>query len=195
MSQDDRRDETRERQFDTKFDTKLVRLGRDPQAHSGAVNIPVYRASTFLWPSTSASEELAKHRNDADFRGSIYGRYGNPTTIALEDAIAELEGGFRALLAPCGLAAIAGALFACTKAGDHLLMVDTCYWNTRHFCDSILSRSGVETTYYDPVIGGAIADLIRPSTRAIFIEAPGSQTFEMQDVPAIAAAAHAKGAV
>ena len=123
-----------------------------------------------------------------------YGRHGMPTTEALQQAIADLEGGHKAVVYPSGLAACAGALLSCLAAGDHLLMTDTAYGPTRTFAKRVLGRYGVETTFYDPLVGAGIADLMRPNTKAVFVESPGSLTFEMQDIPAIAEVAHARGA-
>jgi cysteine-S-conjugate beta-lyase len=122
-----------------------------------------------------------------------YGRLGTPTVESLQDAIAELEGGFRTLLTPSGLSAIATTLLALLSAGDHVLVSDSVYRPTRRFCDTMLKRLGIETTYYDPLLGAGIADLIQDNTKVIFTESPGSQTFEVQDIPAISAAAHARG--
>jgi cysteine-S-conjugate beta-lyase len=169
--------------------TRLVTGGREPLANFGFINPPVYHASTVL------------HRTAADYlahRGRYsYGRRGTPTSEALENAIAALEGANCAGvgLLPSGLAAISVALLSVLAAGDHVLVTDSAYLPTRQFCDSLLVRYGIRTTYYDPLIGAGIAALIEPATRAIFVESPGSLSFEMQDVPAIAAAAHAKGAV
>jgi cystathionine beta-lyase len=124
-----------------------------------------------------------------------YGRYGTPTTFALEQAVADLEEADKAVALPSGLAAVAGALFSFLKAGDHLLMVDNVYEPTRVLCDQQLARLGISTTYYDPMVGAGIAALIKPNTRVVYLESPGSHTFEVQDVPAIAAAAHAKSCV
>jgi cystathionine beta-lyase len=124
-----------------------------------------------------------------------YGQLGTPTTFALEQAIAAIEGGYRAMLLPSGLAAVTAALQAVLAQGDHLLMVDTAYASTRRFCDATLSRFGITTTYYDPLIGDRIAELIRPNTRVVFLESPGSMTFEVQDVPAIVRVAHATGLI
>ncbi len=169
--------------------TKLVTAGRDPESYHGFVNPPVYHASTVLYPN---AEDFLAHR--ARYQ---YGRRGTPTTEALELALQELEGPQCAgvSLVPSGLAAISAALLSVVQAGDHLLVTDSAYGPTRNFCGQILSRLGVTTTYYDPGIGGAIAELIQPNTRAIYLEAPGSLSFEMQDVGAIAKAAHAKGAI
>jgi cystathionine beta-lyase len=123
-----------------------------------------------------------------------YGIVNMPLRAAFEELLCELEGGHRAVTLPSGLAAVAVAILACVKAGDSVLMVDSVYGPTRHFCDNTLRRFGVETTYYDPLIGEAIASLIRPNTTVVYVESPGSLTFEIQDVPAIARAAHAKGA-
>ncbi len=169
--------------------TRLVAGGRDASAHHGFVNPPVHHASTVLYPS--AEDFLARRSR------YLYGRRGTPTSEALENALRELEGPDCAgvALLPSGLAAVSTALFAVLDAGDHLLVTDSAYQPTRRFCDSVLRRKGVETTYYDPLIGGGIAALMKPNTRAVFVEAPGSLSFEVQDVSAIAATAHAKGAV
>ncbi len=169
--------------------TSLVTAGRDPDAYHGFVNPPVYHASTVLYPS---AEDFLAHR--ARYQ---YGRRGTPTTEALEQAVAELEGPQCAgvALLPSGLAAISSAILSVVRAGDHVLVTDSAYGPTRAFCDQILTKLGVATTYYDPLVGGAIADLMRPNTRLVFTESPGSLSFEMQDIPAIAEAAHAKGAL
>jgi cystathionine beta-lyase len=169
--------------------TSVVTAGRDPAANHGFVNPPVYHASTVLYPS---AEDFVAHR--ARYQ---YGRRGTPTTESLELAVQEIEGPQCAgvSLLPSGLAAVAAALLSVVRAGDHILVTDSAYGPTRAFCDQILSRLGVTTTYYDPLIGGAIAGLMQPNTRAVFTESPGSLSFEIQDVPAIAAAAHAKGAL
>jgi cystathionine beta-lyase len=174
-----------------KEDTRIVHAGRHPARFHGAVNTPVYRASTIL--SETVAELKEKTRNKFDMVD--YGRLGTPSTMDLETAIAELEGGARAIATSSGLAAIAGCLTGLLSAGDHLLMTDSAYFPTRKFCDEVLARFGVETTYYDPLIGAGIADLIRDNTKLVFTEAPGSLTFEMQDIPAIAEAAHARGAL
>jgi cystathionine beta-lyase len=170
-------------------DTKLVVEGRDPERHSGVVNPPVFRASTILYPNVEAFEA------PREVRGVYYGRGGTPTTFALEDAIAALEGAAGAVVTGSGKTAIAQALMAFLKAGDHLLMVDCAYAPTRQLCDRVLSRFGVETTYYDPLVGAGIERLIRPNTKIVFMESPGSLTFEVQDVPAIAVVARARGAL
>jgi cystathionine beta-lyase len=173
----------------TKPETRLVTSGRDPKAYHGFVNPPVYHASTLLYPT---AEDQVAHRSRYN-----YGRRGTPTSEALEEALRELDGEGCAgvALLPSGLAAISAALLATARAGDHILMTDSVYRPTRNFCNGVLKRLGVETTYYDPLIGADIAKLFKPTTRAVFVEAPGSQSFEMQDIPAIAKIAHAKGAI
>jgi cystathionine beta-lyase len=170
-------------------ETRLVVSGRDPQAYHGYVNPPVYHASTMLYPT---AEDQVAHRARYS-----YGRRGTPTSEALEAALTDLEGEACAgvALLPSGLAAISTALFAVAGAGDHILVTDSVYRPTRTFCDTIFKRMGVETTYYDPLIGAGIETLFKPNTRAVFTEAPGSQSFEMQDIPVIAKIAHDKGAL
>lgn len=167
--------------------TRLTHLGRDPARHYGFVNTPVYRGSTVLFPTVDSLEE-----RDQPY---VYGRRGTPTIRALETAISELEGGEHTVLTPSGLNAISCVYLTFLKAGDHLLLTDSVYQPARRLADGLLQRLGIETTYYDPLAGGAIADLIRDNTRLVYVEAPGSQTFEIQDIPAIAAAAHAAGAL
>ncbi len=164
-------------------DTLLVTEGRDPERNHGVVNPPIYRASTILSPTVAAFEAPRA------LRGVYYGRGGTPTTFALEDAVAALDGGQGAMVTGSGKTAIAQALLALLQAGDHLLMVDSAYGPTRQLCDRVLARFGVETTYYAPLIGAGIEALIRPNTRIIYLESPGSLTFEVQDVPAIVAVA------
>jgi len=171
-----------------KKDTLLVNAGRDPERYQGMVNTPVFRTSTVLHPDLESYEAP----RDEDYQRISYGRNGTPTTRALEEAVARLEGGYRAVAVPSGLAAILASLCAFVKNGDHLLVVDSVYGPTRNFCNARLKPNGVDVEYYDPLIGAGIARLIRPNTRAIFCESPGSLTFEMQDIPAIAAAAHAR---
>jgi cystathionine beta-lyase len=170
-------------------ETALVTSGRDTKAQKGFVNPPVVHGSTVLYPT---AEDLHAHRGEFQ-----YGRHGTPTTRALQNALMALEGPNCAGvgLAPSGLAAISTTLLAVLKAGDHLLVCDNSYRPTRNFCNGLLARYGVETIYYDPMIGAGIAGLFKPNTRAVIIEAPGSQSFEMPDVPAISAVAHEKGAL
>jgi cystathionine beta-lyase len=173
-------------------ETNIVHSGLHPERHQGAVNPPVFHASTIL------SESVAEYRRKRkDFQqgipGTYYGRFGTPTLETLQEAIAALEGGHRTVLYPSGLAACAGALLAFLSSGDHLLVTDSVYGPTRNFARGLLKRFGVSTTFFDPLVGGAIESLIRPETRAIYLESPGSLTFEVQDVPAIAEAAHRRG--
>jgi cystathionine beta-lyase len=172
-------------------DTLLGHADGDRFSRHGALNPPVYRASTFVYPTVGAYEAARDPARRFDV--VRYGQLGTPTTFALEQAVAALEGGYRAMLLSSGLAAVTTALQALLATGDHLLMVDTTYASTRRFCDATLARFGVTTTYYDPLVGGGIAKLFRPNTRVVFLESPGSITFEVQDVPAIVAAAHAAG--
>jgi cystathionine beta-lyase len=174
-----------------KKNSLLVHAGRHPERYHGAVNPPVYHASTILHSSVAAMEASGKK----PFEGVRYGRFGTPTTFAFEEAVAAVEGGIKAIAMPSGLAAITGTLMALLKAGDHLLMVDSTYAPTRGFCDKVLAGLGIETTYYDPCIGAGIETLIRPNTRVVFTESPGSLTFEVQDIPAIAEIAHRHGAL
>lgn len=178
-----------------KKDSRIIHAGRHPEQFSGAVNPPVFHASTILFPSVAAMEATA----GKPFDGVRYGRFGTPTTFAFEDAMAEVEGAGnevgRTIATSSGLAAITGALLAVLKSGDHLLMTDTTYFPTRKFCDTALADLGIETTYYDPLIGAGIESLMRPNTKVIFTESPGSLTFEVQDIPAIAKIAHAHGAL
>lgn len=175
--------------------TLLVSAGRHPERFAGLVNTPVFRGSTILATSL-ANWEDKKRRSMADEHGvSTYGRYGTPTHHALEEAIAEVEGGYRAVLCPSGLAAAVTALTAVLSAGDHVLLTDSAYSPTRTFLTRVLGRYGVEVTAYDPCIGSGIAALLRPNTKVVYVESPGSETFEIQDIPAIAAAAHNQGAL
>ena len=169
--------------------TRVVTGGRDPASYHGFVNPPVYHASTVLYRSAA---DYVAHRSRYQ-----YGRRGTPTTEALELALQELEGPQCAgvALLPSGLAAISAALLSVVHAGDHILVTDSAYGPTRTFCDQILTRLGITTTYYDPLAGAAVAALMQENTRAVYLESPGSLSFEMQDVGAIAGAAHARGAL
>ncbi len=177
------------KQAELQPDTKLTIGGRNPHAHHGYVNTPVYHASTLLYRT---AEDFVGRRGQY-----FYGRRGTPTSEALSKAIAEIEGPACAgvALLPSGLSAISTGLLAVLRAGDHVLVTDNCYGPTRKLCDSVLARYGVTTTYFDPQIGGGIASLFQPNTRAVFTEAPGSLSFEMQDIPAIAEAAHKRDAL
>jgi len=177
---------------DRKPATRLVEAGRRAEWTQGLVNPAVWRASTILFDSVA---EMKAAYPPAD--GTLhYGRNGTPTTWALCEALTELEpGAALTRLYPSGSAAVAGALLSVLEAGDELLMVDSAYGPTRALCDTVLKRFGVKTVYYDPLIGAGIAALIGERTRAIFMESPGTHSFEVQDVPAICAAAREKGVV
>ena len=171
--------------------TEVTHLGRDPKRHIGAVNTPVYRATTILF-DTLAELEAAER---GEYPGITYGLHGLPTVADLQAAMAQLEGGYASLAVPSGLAAITLALLGTTRAGDHVLVTDAVYGPTRRFCDNQLDRFGIEVSYYDPLAGESIERHFRPNTRLVFAESPGSLTFEVQDLGAIAAVAHAKGAL
>lgn len=177
--------------------TRIVHGGRRAEwtglgeEKGGIVNPPVWRASTILYDDVAHLKRGTATNRDGDL---FYGRRGTPTQWALAEAINDLEpGAAGTMLYPSGVAAVTGALLSVLKPGDHLLMVDSAYDPTRNFCDNFLAGWGVETTYYNPLIGGGIADLVRPNTAAIFMESPGSLTFEVQDVPTIVAVAKARG--
>jgi cysteine-S-conjugate beta-lyase len=167
--------------------TRLVHAGRDPSQQHGFVNTPIYRGSTVLYESV---DDLLNLRNRY-----TYGTKGTPTLTALEEAWSELTKAAGTVLAPSGLAAVTLALMSCLKSGDHLLVTDSVYGPTRYFCDAFLKKMNIETTYYDPLIGAGIEALFKPHTRAVLTESPGSQSFEVQDIPAIAAVAHARDAL
>ena len=172
-----------------KMETELVTAGRDTKAQKGFVNPPVVHGSTVLYPT---AEDLHAHRGEFQ-----YGRHGTPTTRALQQMLMALEGPACAGvgIAPSGLAAITTTLLAVLKSGDHLLVCDNVYRPSRNFCNGMLARYGVEISYFDPLIGAGIEALFKPNTKAVLVEAPGSQSFEMPDIPAIAAIAHARGAL
>lgn len=164
-----------------KDDTKLTHAGRHPHDNHGAVNTPVYHASTILFPT------LADF--DSRDRKYVYGRKGTPTTSTLEEAVSALEQAHGTVLAPSGLAAVTTTLMSFVEAGAHILLTDSAYFPTRKFASGLLTRLGIEAEYYDPLIGAGIEKLIRPNTKLIWMESPGSLTFEVQDVPAIVAVA------
>ena len=166
--------------------TKLATAAREYAEH-GMVNPAVYRASTITFPTVESLKP--------DGQAYVYGRRGTPTSRAIETAIAELEGGFACKVTPSGLSAITSTLLSFLKTGDHLLMVDSVYGPTRDFCDQMLPGFGIEITYYDPLMGVLINELIRPNTKLLYLESPGSQTFEVQDVPLLAKIAHENGLV
>jgi cystathionine beta-lyase len=171
--------------------TLVGHLGRSPRKWLGAVNTPVFRASTILFPTVADLEAAAL----GEYPGLTYGLHGLPSVTDLQAAIAELEGGYAALAVPSGLTATTLPLLALTKPGDHVLVTDAVYGPTRRFCDLHLKRLGVEVSYYDPLLGTDIEREFRANTRLVFVESPGSLTFEVQDVPAIADVAHARRAV
>lgn len=176
-----------------KQDTLIATAGRHPEENFGIVNPPVYHASTITAPTLKEFRERRQHRWEPGVY--TYGRQGTPTHEALEEAVAALLGGDRAVAMGSGLAAINAALFAFLEKGDHLLMVDSVYGPSRRICDTFLGRFGVETTYYDPTIGAGIRDLIRDNTKIVYLESPGSLTFEMQDIDPIVNEAKKRGCV
>lgn len=165
-------------------ETILTHSGRQTGDHFGFVNTPVFRGSTVLFKTI---DDLDNH--DLPYR---YGRTGNPTTRAVETVVSELEGAKGTVLAPSGLAAVSTALMSVVAAGDEILVTDSVYEPTRLFCSETLTRLGVTTRFYDPRIGAGIVDLVTERTAAIFVESPGSLTFEVQDLPAIAKVANAR---
>lgn len=175
-----------------KDETLIIRVGRHPHDNHGAVNPPVYHASTILADSLADYEHKSRERV-ADKPGTYYGRFGTPTTLALEEAVAALEGGYKSHVYPSGLAACSGALLAFLSAGDHLLITDSVYGPTRFLAQGLLKRFGVTATFYDPLAGRGIEALIRPNTKVIYLESPGSLTFEVQDIPAITEVARRRG--
>lgn len=176
-----------------KVETQVVHLGRDTAASRGFVNLPVYHGSTVLYDSLDA---MKLHQQKKTEPGAVtYGRFGTPASFALEESIAEIEGAHAAITTSSGLSAITSALLAFLERGDHLLVVDSVYQPTRNFCDGMLSRFGVSTTYYHPLAGAEISASIQENTKLIYLESPGSNTFEIQDIPVIAAVARQRGIV
>ena len=165
-----------------KLATRLVRLGRDKSITGQFVNPPVVHASTVLFDTV---DDMVHRR-----QRYVYGRRGTPTSDALESAVSELEGAEGAVLCPSGLSAVATAILSCVAAGDRILIVDSVYSPVRHFADTVLKRMGVEVVYYDPALADDIEPLCTRNTKAVYLESPGSLTFEMQDVGAIAVVAH-----
>ena len=179
-------EEKKKKKSEFKIATLVTQAGRAPFDYFGFVNPPIYRGSTVLFPTVAALEGLRQPYT--------YGTKGTPTTRALEQAWSEIAGAADTVLTPSGLAAIGLALLTATRAGAHALIADSAYQPTRMFCDGLLTRFGVNVEYYDPLIGGGIASMMRPETTAVVVESPGSQSMEVQDIPAIAAVAHAHGA-
>jgi len=178
-----------------KSKTILTHAGNWPEKNHGIVNPPVYHASTILFDGLEALENAGGQALTPSPETYDYGRIATPTSVAFESAMAELEGAYGTVTAPSGLGAITTALLAFVQAGDHILVVDTAYSPTRRFSTTMLKRLGVEAEFYDPALGAQIESLFRPNTRVLFMESPGSLTFEMQDVPALAAAAKEAGIV
>ncbi len=168
-------------------ETKLMHAGRNPDDYFGVVNPPICRTSTILYKDMAAYFDP-----NTKFR---YGRIGNPLSHAFEEAVSELEGGYNAITAPSGFCAISTTFFAFLKAGDHVLIVDSCYPPTRFFANKQLRDFGVEVEFYDPMIGADIKNLIRGNTALIYLESPSSATFEVQDVPAIVKVAKECGVI
>lgn len=177
-----------------KDETRLVTGGRKPEKYHGVVNVPVFHTSTIIHESVQDMRDSGNNRG-GEKSVTAYGRVGHPTSLAFEEAVAELEGGYKSFAFPSGLAAISTALTSYLSAGDHVLITDSAYFPTRRVANLNLARFGVDVTYYDPLIGAGIEDLIRPNTKVVYTEAPGSHTFDMQDIPAIAEVAHRHGAV
>ncbi|HLS55566.1 MAG TPA: cystathionine beta-lyase [Zeimonas sp.] len=176
--------------------TRLAEAGRHLDARVRTANLPVHRASTVLFDTLAEAEAAGQAVGSGARHATTYGTAGTPTTMALMDALIDIEGGghdVRAALMPSGLAAITTVLLALLEPGDHVLVTDAAYGPTRVFCDGLLARLGVQTTWYDPTIGAGIEALVRPETKLIWLESPGSYTFEMQDVPAICAVARERG--
>ena len=176
-----------------KQDTKLIALGRAPVRAQGPVNLPVHRASTIL--SEHLDGYVHRFEGDNRYNNVTYGATGTQNSRALAEAVAAIEGGHRTVVTGSGLSAVTMAVSAMVDAGDHVLVPDSVYGPTRRFCAEILSRYGVESSFYDPAIGAGIVGSMRENTRLVYTEAPGSLTFEMQDVPAITKAAHERGAL
>ncbi len=178
--------------------SRVTEISRHFDETIRTANLPVYRASTVLFETLESAYATGAAATAGELHASSYGTAGTPTTFALMDALAEIEGrghDCRAALMPSGLSAISVALMAYLKTGDHMLMSDSVYGPARTFAQGILTRMGIETTFYDPAIGAGIAELMRPNTRVVYLESPGSYTFEIQDVPAICAVARQRGAI
>jgi len=182
-------------------DTKLIHTGRYPEKFHGSVNPPIFQTSTIIFPTVKSYHDAENGKScysdesSVPFLDSSYGITGTPTTFALAEAIAKLEGGDHTLLVPSGLSAVTMTLMALLGPGDHLLMPESVYGPSRRFCIKELSRLGIITDFYDPTIGEGIAELMKQNTRIVFTESPGSLMFEVQDIPAIAKVAHARNAI
>lgn len=167
--------------------TLLVNAGRSKKWTNGVVNPPIQRASTVVFDSVAEKNHATVNRANKTL---FYGRRGTHTHFAFQEAMVEIEGGVGCALFPCGAAAIANSILSFVQTGDHILMVDTCYEPTRDFCEKIMKKMGIETTYYPPTIGEGIRALIQPNTKVLFTESPGSITMEVQDIPTLARVAH-----
>ncbi|NAX17791.1 MULTISPECIES: cystathionine beta-lyase [unclassified Vibrio] len=167
--------------------TQLVNAGRSKKWTNGVVNPPIQRASTVVFDSVAEKNHATVNRANKTL---FYGRRGTHTHFAFQEAMVEIEGGVGCALFPCGAAAIANSILSFVQTGDHILMVDTCYEPTRDFCEKIMKKMGIETTYYPPTIGEGIRALIQPNTKVLFTESPGSITMEVQDIPTLAQVAH-----
>lgn len=167
--------------------TQLVNAGRSKKWTNGVVNPPIQRASTVVFDSVAEKNQATVNRANKTL---FYGRRGTHTHFAFQEAMVEIEGGVGCALFPCGAAAIANSILSFVQTGDHILMVDTCYEPTRDFCEKIMKKMGIETTYYPPTIGEGIRALIQPNTKVLFTESPGSITMEVQDIPTLARVAH-----
>lgn len=167
--------------------TLLVNAGRSKKWTNGVVNPPIQRASTVVFDSVAEKNQATVNRANKTL---FYGRRGTHTHFAFQEAMVEIEGGVGCALFPCGAAAIANSILSFVQTGDHILMVDTCYEPTRDFCEKIMKKMGIETTYYPPTIGEGIRALIQPNTKVLFTESPGSITMEVQDIPTLARVAH-----
>ena len=176
-----------------KLRTRLTQGGRKARSSPGTVNLPVTRASTVTFASVADMDDVQR-RFEAGDPVPTYGIVNMPLRVAFEEMVADLEGGHRAVTLPTGLAAVGAAILSCVKSGDHVLMTDSAYAPGRRFCLRVLKRFGIETTFFDPLVGEGIVALLRPNTRVVYMESPGSHTFEVHDFPAIARAAHAHGA-
>lgn len=174
-----------------KKETKVTTAGRDMKRDGGLVNTPVEHASTVLFDTVADLKNAVRHRNEVPY----YGRRGTATQVAFREAMCELDGAAGCALYPSGVAAITTAILAFAEAGDHVLMVDNVYEPSRVFCELGLKKLGIETSYFDPLAGSDIAKHFKPNTRLVFTESPGSLTFEVMDLPAVAEVAHAKGAL
>lgn len=174
--------------------TKIVRAGLDKKRNAGVVNTPIVRASTVVFENVAQMRDAYERVTKKREKVLSYGRRGTPTHWTLQEALTDLAGGTDTVLTPSGLSACTVAILGCVKAGDHILVSDSAYEPTSLFCSGLLGSLGVETTHFDPLIGAGIDALMRPNTTLIFCESPGSHTFEVQDIPAIAAVARARGA-